>query len=367
MKNPLVSARESEATTLINNIEELPELPDGVTKLRDSVESENPADFKVPFSSVVMDTSGYIRFGETQMVYTKHALSQAVYRIKPDGVVGLAGYLAACPPDLRYTNYSFWHDNFYGPHAEVNKDKDVLLRVRTTPESDIMLRAVLGQQYVPIDDLSILSTLVDVMEPGGHLSSARGDMVSRFTVMWPNKQFKLVNGETLAAGVRIANSETGASSVKMDLMFHTNEQYGITTGFIIPSYKNANIRHVGEATRKLSDRYRYIMANLDEFVMAFNGATADSFNIRFKNIEETIDAVGYTFDLPAEVVHAIKSKFDPNDTGHTTRYKIVMTMSSVANDLQLDVGELVQKAAGTLVLRGWKCLTNKPVKENDDE
>lgn len=92
--------------------EKLPSTEASLQALREQIAAEKPIDIPAEFRDLAMAEDGAIIHGTTKvsMAYTKHSLGQMISRIKPADVVGMAGYCAACPPDLRALNFNFWHE-----------------------------------------------------------------------------------------------------------------------------------------------------------------------------------------------------------------------------------------------------------------
>jgi hypothetical protein len=187
----LIPAREAAIQAALGSVQQLPDLPSELERLQAEIDKERYADFEVNFDGFSMDEQGRLELDQIKFVYTKHALGQAVSRIRPPDVVGMTGYLTACPPHIREINFNFWHQEFYGPEVQTKKSNDVLLRVKDGGFAHTFLRAIVSQIYGINDDLPVLRALQEVAPLGAHIRSARGDIKSRFDLLWPSLRHNL--------------------------------------------------------------------------------------------------------------------------------------------------------------------------------
>lgn len=346
----LVPQRESNIKTVLGAINELPILKDGVASLVELTKAEKHADLPVLFENVSMDEDGGFRLYTSEInmnfQYTRHALTQAVSRIKPEGTVGVAGYLAACPPDLRATNYNFWHDYFYGPDATGIVKNDVMLRTRFGEDALPIIRAVVSQSYVPIDDAPLMQQFLSVVPDGAHVRNARGDLKSRFDVIWPTMKKFLIRGEPVFVAVRLLNSETGTSSVRLEPMVYSTQS---RTAIIIPAGKDVAIRHIGEAGDRLVKAFGNTMDAIDPFVEMLNQSYNDLMIDRFETIDQMLGCVKRAFTFNDATMKKIQENL-----GGNARSDLIDAIARTADSMSIEEGEELQKAAGVVTMRGWK-------------
>ncbi len=359
----LVPQRESNVRTLLGDILKLPTINEGVELLATQTVQERHVDLPVLFSSLFMHDDGALVMpvdlpcGELGFQYTRHALSQAVVRVKPEGVVGMAGYLAACPPDLRATNFNFWHTEFYGPEAKHITKNDVMLRTRAGEGTEAVIRAVVSQSYVPIDDLPLLKQFLSVVPEGAKIRNARGDIKSRYDVIWPTMKRTLVNGEPLMVAVRLSNSEAGTSSVRLEPMVHS---LGRCSSIIIPTnVGDVSIRHIGEAGNKLVKRLDNVLRAIDPFMEMLNASYSDAILTHFNSLEQLHEVLKKTFEFNDPTIAAIKDCMFKKET----RADLIEAIARAADDLPIEDGEYLQKCAGLLTVKGWRLMTKFIVEE----
>lgn len=346
----LVPQRESNIKTVLGAINQLPTLKDGVDILGAQTTAEKHADLPVLFEDLLMDEEAGLGIDlagtRHTFQYTRHALTQAVSRIKPEGTVGVAGYFAACPPDLRAENFNFWHEFYYGPDATDIVKNDVMLRTRFGEDGLAIIRAVVSQSYVPIDDAPLMRQFLSVVPDGAHVRNARGDLKSRFDVIWPTMKKVLVRGEPIFVAVRLLNSETGVSSVRLEPMVYSTQS---RTAIIIPAGKDVSIRHIGEAGDRLIKAFTVTQDAIDPFVEMLNQAYSDLMIDRFETVDQMLECVKRAFTFNESTMKKIQENLAGN-----ARSDLIDAITRTADGLPIEDGEELQKAAGVVTMRGWK-------------
>lgn len=353
LNRALVPLREENVKAALGGVTSLPSFHEELNRLRCQVAEEAYADFAIEYSTVKMMENGFFDVDGTGFSYTKHALNQAVSRIKPDGVVGMAGYLAVCPPDLRSLNFNYWHHEKFADADASTKGNNVLLRIRKGEFGTMLMRAMVSQSYVPIDDMPILTSLNVFLPTGSHLRAVRGDMKSRFDIIWPSMQHNLKSGEPLAVALRVINSETGASSVRLEPMVYDMYTYSY---FIVPrAGRDVAIRHIGEAKNRLRLAYDNVMTQVEPFIEMLKGAYNDYCESYFNNDDNMWKCLGKYFQLSESKLASIKLSVDRSQG--LSRGIVADAMVKVAQEMNLDGAEELQTAAGMLIMKGWRPLT----------
>jgi len=329
----------------------LPSFNDALAKLRADVAADSPLNIPAEFAGLSMSDDGAIRHAATavDMACTKHSLSQMVSRIKPHDVVGMAGYLAACPPDLRALNFNYWHQEFFGPQVENPVSNDVVLRL-VRRDQQLLARAVVSKQYVPVDDLPIISTLHDIMPTDGKARFVRGDVKSYYSIFWADRN-KAVGKDEVVAGIRIINSETGSSSAYIVPIYYSMR----TGGCLIMgahSRKTVGIRHIGQAERLLTKTYKSVADTVDANMERLREAATD-YPMGFDTSEELAVAISKYLTLPVEsVIAAIESC----DEDMPNRASIASAVAAQANDVHISKAEDIEIAAGKMITVSWATL-----------
>ncbi len=351
----LVPQRESNIQTILGDVFKLPDIADGVNILNQMVKSEYHIDLPVDFDKLSMEDDGGLAYSHDnvglQFQYTRHALTQAVMRIKPEGVVGMAGYLAVCPPDLRAVNFNFWHNERYGPDVKTLTKNDALLRTRAGEVGCAILRAVVSQSYVPIDDPVVLKNFLEIAPAGAKMRSARGDIKSRYDVIWPTMKRTLVNGEPLMVAVRLSNSETGASSISLDPIVHS---VGYHASIIVPTNRSeVAIRHIGNAADRLSQKLDATFEAIEPFIDMLDASYEDTIMGHFNSAEDLHDALKKEFEFNENTLKRIGD----NMFRKNTRADVIEALARTATELPIEDGEYLQRCAGFLAVKGWRILT----------
>jgi hypothetical protein len=332
--------------------EKLPTLAEAVAKLKSQLAAEKPLDVPTEFSGLTMSEDGALIHESTKidMAYTKHCLSQAVSRIKPVDVVGMAGYLAACPPDLRSLNFNFWHQEFYGPEVTTPQSNEVVLRL-VRRDQQLLARAVVSKLYVPLDDLPIVQTLNELLPQDGRARFTRGDNKSYYSMFWMDKN-EVIDGDEIIAGVRVINSETGSSGAYIMPIYYSRKTGGCIIMNGVHARKNLGIRHVGEAERKVTGTYKKVVDSVETNLKQLREAATD-YPLGFDTPAELATAISKYLTLPMEAV--IKA-LDSCSAEKPSRVALASAIAAQAHDVHISNAEDIEIAAGRLLDVSWNTL-----------
>ena len=355
----LVPVREEKVKAAIGSVAKLATYQEEVERLRVQVTADKYSDISTQFSGLIMSMDGMLTSEVGTFQYTKHALSQAASKIKPEDTVGFAGYLAVCPPELRCINYSFWHTEAYGDADERTRGNSVQLRAMEN-EYGKVLRAIVGRDYKPLDDLPILEAMGSIIHPGAKMRGARGDLRSRFDILWPNMEKEVFPGDPLLVALRLSNSETGSGSVRLNAMVYHVKNHGCV--MIHSRMEDVSIRHVGEAARKLEAKYKKVMEDVGPFLEQYRKSYSDEIIREFESLDQMWDALAKCFKFTELQMALVKKSFD---TQPNTRAGVVSAIILAAQDFVITQGEEMQQAAGYLVRYGWNPV-KRFVKEDEE-
>lgn len=354
-----------------SSVDGLPEFDEAMQSLVETVLAEAQIDSVGEFVNLKMDENGNFLFEDNKYFYNRHSLAQAVYRIKPDDVVGLAGYLAKCPPTLRFINYDYWHGEKYKNGTKV-KGNNIMLRTMLVPNAGAMgspearmIRAVVSQIYTPIDDPVILDKLGAVVPSGAKLSLQRGDRTSRYGLYWPTEKTEVGPGDDVMLSLKVFNSETGTGSVHLHPMVYS---VALNGWFAIPhAAREVSIRHVGEAEVRLKAGFAKVRGFVDPFVARLKAAYRDDFTDLFKDVDTMFKALGRALDLTDVQVSAVKNEYTNNKvfSSHPSRYHVAGAIAATSTKYDLEGADKLHEAAGNLIVRGWEHVV-KFVKEEEE-
>lgn len=340
----------------------LPTIAEAVETLKAQVAQDKPLDLPAEFRGLSMGEDGAIIHASTKvnMCYTKHSLSQMVSRIKPADVVGMAGYLAACPPDLRALNFNYWHDEFYGEQVHNPTSNEVVLRL-VRRNNELLARAVVSKQYVPIDDLPIVNVLNEIMPKDGRARFVRGDVKSWYSMFWPDKNVALPNSkDEIVVGVRVINSETGSSGAYVVPVFYSRNTGGCMILWGSRSRKTIGIRHVGEAHRIISKAFKSAAEYVETGTAALRAASGD-YPAGFSTRQEMAVAIAKYLEIPVEtVIGALETCNDELPS----RLNIAAALSAEARGMHIAKAEDLEVAAGKLISVPWGTLAR--YKQHDE-
>lgn len=352
--NTLLPLRE-ESLRYTSEFKKLPSFGDAMVALLESVVKEEAADLPDSFGNVKMNEQGFMVINDQKYCYNKHSLSQAIERIKP-GRVSMAPYIAACPPELRFINYTYWHGqkDWTDPKTPGGR-----VLVRTINLDVPMVRAVVSNVYIPVDDAAVLDTVADNLGGRDVLKDAtmavyRGDKLSRYCIYWPTKKEEITAGDDIYAALKVVNSEVGASSIKVQPMAYS---LSLNACYAIPrSIETVAVRHVGEASSLVNRSVN----KAAEFISPFVERLAASYDDRWTTHAEItgpdvlFKAIGAAHELPDFLVEQARKEYDR--VGGESRAHVAAALSRAANQADLDTADLAHDAAGKLVVSGWTYL-----------
>jgi hypothetical protein len=175
-------------------------------------------------------------------------------------------------------------------------------------------------------------------------------MKSRFDIIWPTMKKTLTRGEPVLVAIRLINSETGVSSVRLEPMVYLTRT---CSSVILPtSTAEISIRHIGDATNRLSRAFNSASGSIDPFIEMLNESYSDSIVNHFNDTDQMYGAIKRAFSLGDSTIKRIKDCI-PNKE---TRADVIESLSAVSNDISIEDGETLQRAAGIITVKGWKYL-----------
>ena len=217
---------------------------EGCGKLADLVRSENRQDHVIAVPSLSMLPDGRITRGGSALALTERAITGVGTHITPGG----AGYLRACPADLRAVNFNHWakegfredaratervvsewyEDGCKGPQpGPVRVEKEVTVRTRTNHSNHkLEAFAIVGPRYGAHDiDAIAEQVLSSEAIPG----DAKCDIVydgykARIDVLFHTdiQPEKAVAGEIFKAGIMIKTADDGSGSIQISAQVWRN-------------------------------------------------------------------------------------------------------------------------------------------------
>lgn len=254
----LIKLREDNVSAYIKSITELPAFSDAYNKLLQQIAEDNPHDIQMSLENMSMDPdSSCILESGTEYSYNRHALTQIMSKIKPTGVSGFAGYLAACPPELRAINFNYWHSTNKYPWNGV-------FRINKYGDTNV-IRSMVSRSYTKYDDDQLFADMAKILPADAHVRSARGDITSRYDIYWPN-QYAQITDLPVYVGARFSNSEVAASSVKILPIVSLGQHQ-----LLLPYDSTNLIRHVPGVNGKLHASILDINNVIDPFIKSVKG------------------------------------------------------------------------------------------------
>jgi hypothetical protein len=259
-------------------VEALPRLPELARTFTDRIASELRVDRLVDARQSMMTTDGKLCADGMTFAITERALDGLASHVTPGG----AGYLKACPTELRALNLNHWLASSdvrdarasRTAGADVMRAKQITLRTRTTDATPTVY-AVTGPRYVPFNvDRVVREAAAGI---GG---DARGKLTYDGYRMTLDAMFhsniapqNAVAGEFFKGTVRVKAADDGTGSVSVKLGLWRN----LCRNLIIVDFDTVLVgsrRHVGAAN--IEEDIRGLMASANERIALVVGKWSEA-------------------------------------------------------------------------------------------
>lgn len=371
----LLPVGEENKRALAVEVDALPDLEDGMLALKHRVGMERPRDVAVPLQRVRMDGGRGGLFGEGQpaekaLGYTHNGFGHIAAFAKPGSVRGgFAATLLALPPSIRAQAFNHFAETAVRPET-----KEVILRthlagvvpqvvagVEVIPTPRRIIRAVVSPQYSAVDDVDLLTAMIQASIPAGaKLRVTRGSDDTFFEILWPAMKREIRVGDAVLIGVRARNSETKAGAVVVSGSILRALCYNFTTAWSEGAETEISIRHVGEARRRVGEAIVKAIATVEPFIKAFADAYQNELPAFAPTRGEVLQMVGKVFELPTATLEDCVGAWDADGakSAGDTLAGLVNAMTRASQKLSMADAAVVENAAGKMVARGWAALND---------
>jgi len=361
----LLPSGEENQRKLGADVKALPDLADTLTALRARVSAEKPKDVTVPIQRVRMDYHRAGLLGDGQEAsksigYTKAGFGHVLSFVKPQSVrSGFGDTLLALPPKIRADAFNYFAETSHRPDVDQVVLRTHLAGVNYANPRRI-IRAVTSDKYSAVDDLDVADAIQASIPKGAKLRLTRADDRTDFEVIWPALERQLKVGDIALISLRVVNSETKASAIKVMPQLLRVLCYNFTTAWSDGADEEISIRHIGEAKVKLAKAFERALSVVEPFVKAFGDAYAKDFPAFAPTRGELLARLAKKFMgiLPSETVDLTGQLWDADGekSAGNTLAGLVNAVTRASQMLNMEKSQSVEKVAGKLIANGWAAL-----------
>jgi len=226
-------------------------------------------------------------------------------------------YLSRCPQELQAENLNYWIE-------QESRNREALF-CRYTGDA---IRAVFTERYVPTDNLSVLSKMLEYgFSPSTEIQFTMDAEMMSVKVPEYDRAFRLTEEDKIVPGISIANSEVGILALSIEAYFY---RLVCTNGMVAKTAVDARYKHI---SRKVMDEFPMIM----EGVISQSRHGYDRFRISAESLvdnpESTISTFARQFQIPAEQAEIVQQAFFLEQGA--TMFHIIQAFTRAAQDRRL--------------------------------
>lgn len=341
-------------------LNDLPDMHPALQAYGARLRAENATDVRVPAQGIRMSAltgglHGKDHDASKAIGYTADGFAHVAQYLKPSVIRnGFAENILALPSDLRSKVFNHWAIS--SPRAE-----DVVMRTFSGGNGRI-IRAVTSEKHSleTGDDKSILPPLLR-MNPGAKCRVTRepGGRLSTIEIIWPMLDRELRVGDVAYGGIRITNSETKASSLRVEAFVLRVLCYNFTTAFSEDyDADDLNLRHVGDLSKRLPAVIERARQRIEPLVFAFGDAYKDKLPEVMATRGEALERVGKVFALPQSTLSLAASLWDADGlkSAGDTRAGLVHALTRASQEQGVSDAAVTERVAGRIILDGWGAL-----------
>jgi hypothetical protein len=342
------------------DLAKLPELQPGLYAYRARLLAENTVDSRIPTTGVRMNAltgglHGKDKDAKNAIGYTADGFTQVAQFIKPLSIRnGFAENMTALPPALRAQVFNHWA-------MSTPRDENVVMRTFAGGNGRL-IRAVTSEKHSleTGDDRSVVDSLLS-LPPGAKLRATRepGGRYSEMEVIWPMLDRELRVGDLAYGGIRITNSETKGSALRVEAFVLRVLCYNFTTAFSEDfEADELSLKHVGDLTRRLPAMIRRAQERIEPLVLAFGDAYKEALPANFTSRGEALERVGKVFMLPVTTLERAAALWDADGmkSAGDTRAGLVHALTRASQEEGVTSAGNTERAAGRIIMDGWGAL-----------
>lgn len=246
-------------------------------------------------------------------------------------------YLERCPTDLQAQNLNFWIEQ------EARQRKTFFCRF-----DDQKLRAVFTDRYRPLDNMEILSQLIENgFDPSAEVQSSMDD--SMFLVKIPeySRSFNVSTvhekQDKIVPGISLANSEVGTLAFSIESFFY---RLVCTNGLISMTATTSRFKHISQrGIENFQDTLAQVIQgsihNQNQFHISRNSAV--------NNPISSIEMFAHQFGLSQVETEVVRQSYYKEQGA--TMFHIINAFTAAAKAPGLTTGEIykLEKAGGQIL------------------
>lgn len=243
-------------------------------------------------------------------------------------------YLSRCPAELQARNLNYWIE-------QEQKNRDTFF-CRFAGDS---LRAVFTDRYVPTDNLSTLSKMLEFgFDPRTEVQFMMDAEMMVLKVPDYDRTFRLFDKDKIVPGISISNSEVGIIALSIEAFYY---RLVCTNGMIVTTaVDESRYKHISS---KAMDKFHSILEQVVS--RSRNGQARFMISIQtpVDNPERTIDAFTRQFHISKEETEIVKKAFCLEEGA--TMFHIINAFTRAAQDKSLSALDSyrLEKAGGAIL------------------
>lgn len=242
-------------------------------------------------------------------------------------------YLFRCPQELQADNLNYWIEQ------EARNRQSLFCRF-----AGDAVRAVFTERYVPTDNLSVLSKMLEYgFGPSTEIQFTMDAEMMSLKVPEYDRAFRLSDDDKIVPGISIANSEVGILALSIEAYFY---RLVCTNGMVAKTAVDARYKHI---SRKVMDQFPTILQD----VISQSRHGYDRFRVSAQspvdNPESTISTFARQFQIPAEQAEIVQQAFLLEQGA--TMFHIIQAFTRAAQDGSLSATDSyrMERAGGAIL------------------
>lgn len=274
------------------------------------------------------------------------ALSQACQKIRVP-----AAYFRRCPADLQDMQFNYWiKQQEMWRHLAEQPEEAWLIRSKGT-----VIRGVLSPRYTKLDNANLLSTLAPILEDS-RLRVAMATLSPEsfhLRLVDPSLARAVLPGDTLMAGVHLANSEVGRRAVTVDaLVFRL-----VCTNGLIRLVKGKSLlhqRHFFASEEKFQEKLGVALREAVTVSAGFLERIQQATSVAVPDVQQAISALSERWELSDSTQELIRFHLlaETSVQQQETLYGLANAITAAAQRLPVDERYELEVRAGQLIEQG---------------
>jgi hypothetical protein len=246
-------------------------------------------------------------------------------------------YLERCPTELQASNLNFWIEQ------EARQRETFFCRF-----NDQKLRAVFTERYRPLDNMEILSQLIENgFDPSAEVQSSMDDTMFLIKIPEYSRSFNVSavheKQDKIVPGISLANSEVGILAFSIEAFFY---RLVCTNGLISMTSSTSRFKHISQrGIENFQDTLAQVIQgsihNQNQFHISRNSAV--------NNPISSIEMFAHQFGLSQVETEVVRQSYYTEQG--TTMFHIINAFTAAAKAPGLTTGEIykLEKAGGQIL------------------